>query len=32
MRINELIKPALLILAGLAVTVGAPGNADAQKK
>jgi TRAP-type mannitol/chloroaromatic compound transport system substrate-binding protein len=32
MKINELIKPALLVLAGLAVTMGAPGNADAQKK
>ena len=32
MKINEFIKPALLVLAGLAVTMGAPGNADAQKK
>ena len=32
MNINGLIKPALLVLAGLAITVGAPGEADAQKK
>jgi TRAP-type mannitol/chloroaromatic compound transport system substrate-binding protein len=32
MNIHKLIKPGLLVLAGLAVTIGAPSDADAQKK
>ena len=31
MKITDLFKPALMIVAGLALTVAAPGQADAQK-